>query len=329
MICTRNYSYIEEKHYNSAKEFLLAISYGGELYDLFESNFIFRSHATAEYKLIPSALRGNLYIEYWKNKSKDTLLPSTEEQLIQYSLTEHSVVATESRIIQNFFQLCDANQLYIPEIARLRETFSTGFDIEAHFKIERWLPEELYEIVAIAQHYGLKTRLLDWTYDINVALYFASIGSSMKRDLELIERSIKNGLDGTVTEPQIEIWALDTSVVYAAKGQNSPLKIINPRHYKNDNMSAQRGCFTLWEIEKCGIDGKHASANRRSLDELITDYLIQHNVTVKPYLYHITLPQKDFKEIYKFAKRNNADAAHLFPGYEGVVRCINEDAKML
>ena len=321
MICTRNRSYIEEKHYNNAKDFLTAISYGGELYDFFERNFIFRGHATTEYKLIPSALRGNLYIENWKNKSKGTLLPSTEEQLIQYSLTEHSIVATESRIIQDFFQLCDANQLYIPEIVRLRETFSTGFDIETYFKEEKWLPKEYYEIAAIAQHYGLKTRLLDWTYDIDVALYFASIGSP--------QQSIRVGLGEIVSEPQIEIWALDTSVIYAIKGQDIPLKIINPRHYRNDNMSAQRGCFTLWEIEKCGIDGKHVAANRHSLDELITDYLILHNVEVKPYLYHITLPQKDYREIYKFAKRNNADAAHLFPGYEGVVRCINEDAKML
>jgi len=316
MIKANNSPYIIDRRYNQSKTFLADISYGGELYNLFGRKFIFRGHAKEEYSLVPSALRGNLYIENFKSPLEERLEFSTEEQLINYSLTDHSIAATEGKILQDFFQLCDINQLYVPEITRLRRTFRTGFDIETYFQREKWLPEEFYEIAALAQHHGLKTRLLDWTYDINVALYFASIGSAQK-------------LAAHSSEPQIVIWALDTSVIYANKTLNIPLKIITPRHYDNDNMSAQRGCFTLWEVEKHSIIENQVMADKRSLDELLTDFLIQHNVESKPYLYRITLPQKEIKEIYKYAKRNNADAAHLFPGYAGVVRCINEDARML
>lgn len=333
MIKANNSPYIIDKHYNEAKTFLSEISYGGELYDLFERNFIFRGHAEEEYCLKPSALRGNIYIENSKFLFKEGLDSSTRKQLIDYSLTEHSIVVTEGEILKDFFQLCDTCQLYIPEITRLRKTFCTGFDAEAYLKKEKWLPEEFYEIAALAQHYGLKTRLLDWTYDINVALYFASLGPMQKLDareqLQRNHRLAQAHLKRNYSDPQIEIWALDMSVLYANKEQNIPLKIITPRHYDNDNMSSQRGCFTLWEIDKRSIEEGHIMIDNRSLDEQLSDFLIQYNVESKPYLYHITIPQKEAKKIYKYAKRNNVDAAHLFPGYAGVVRCINEDARML
>ena len=44
-----------------------------------------------------------------------------------------------------------------------------------------WLPEDLYDITALAQHYGLPTRLLDWSFEINIAIFFA-ISELIKED---------------------------------------------------------------------------------------------------------------------------------------------------
>ena len=41
------------------------------------------------------------------------------------------------------------------------------------------IPEDLWELAALAQHYGIPTRLLDWTHDLHTALYFA-VESYMK-----------------------------------------------------------------------------------------------------------------------------------------------------
>ena len=37
-----------------------------------------------------------------------------------------------------------------------------------------WPPVELYPIIALAQHYGLPTRFLDWTWNPYTASYFAT-----------------------------------------------------------------------------------------------------------------------------------------------------------
>jgi hypothetical protein len=44
----------------------------------------------------------------------------------------------------------------------------------------KWIFDDLEELTALAQHYGIPTRMLDWTYDFDTALYFASINVAKK-----------------------------------------------------------------------------------------------------------------------------------------------------
>ena len=43
-----------------------------------------------------------------------------------------------------------------------------------------WPEKNYYEIIAIAQHFGLPTRFLDFTYDPLIAIYFAARDSLSK-----------------------------------------------------------------------------------------------------------------------------------------------------
>ena len=42
------------------------------------------------------------------------------------------------------------------------------FDGNSH-----WPDSDFYEVISLAQHYGIPTRALDWSYDYRAALYFA------------------------------------------------------------------------------------------------------------------------------------------------------------
>lgn len=68
----------------------------------------------------------------------------------------------------------------LPDISFFRnhslETF-LSIDILRHEIGEKWLPENFLELAALAQHYGLSTRLIDWSKDIYTSLYFASSGA--------------------------------------------------------------------------------------------------------------------------------------------------------
>ena len=79
MLHVQDSPYIKTIHYETADDFIKAISYKGELYNLFDEHYIFRGHSTDKYELIPTALRGNLTID-----SITDIEFASEEKLKQY-----------------------------------------------------------------------------------------------------------------------------------------------------------------------------------------------------------------------------------------------------
>ena len=55
--------------------------------------------------------------------------------------------------------------------------------------------DNLKELFALAQHYGMPTRLLDWTYQFNIALYFGAMDSLEK------------------TKKDFSVWGLNVSLL--------------------------------------------------------------------------------------------------------------------
>ena len=344
MITTKDRTYIKDLCYDNAEDFLHDISYGGKLFRLFDDNFIFRGHSSDKYKLISLVQRTNPYFDkYGYNED----IP---EKLFVFIHTEFSQAYNEYLYLNDFFKKCDENQLYVPEVRRMRETKpwnlqGVEFMLDLYEK-DVWLPEELYELAALAQHHGVPTRLLDWTQDINVAIYFSVSGAIYrlcqppkyteeeainKRLLYLSQYYKGNQNYKEKKDNKLELWAMDKRVRWVHMGKN-PLRIINPRYHENGNLGAQKGVLTFWEIKKPlkkdkdkGIVPEIAWRDEKTLDEHITEFLLEKGEPSKPYLYRIHLSEACIFELYKFIKRNRCDASTLFPGYDGVVRCMKED----
>ena len=328
--------YIRDIHYESANDFIRAISYDGELYELFNEHYIFRGHSTDQCELLPSALRGYLALEGESLKFADT----EEEKNVVYffATTEIAQIQKEYKLLQDFFLACDYNGLYVPHIESLRNSFYPGVDGETLFLEGKWLPKEYWELASLAQHHGVKTRLLDWTHDLFVALYFASTGvyNDPKEKLDL-RKALAARRKGEKYPPHhnIEIWALDIDVVMA-KPMLVPLKLVQPQYHNNDNLCAQKGMFTFWETIKPAMiresDGKlnaKAKTDRRSLDVQLHEYLNDINAPARHYLYHITIPQDAAYTIYSYIEHLGYNASTLFPGYDGVVRFLDERLRIL
>jgi len=310
---------MKKREFKSAKELLIALSYSD---DMPSCEYIFRGHSSSEYKLIPSSLRSNG--DFWNQHDGlsdfDKKLWANKEEKIKQ---EKYQMEAEFRILREFYKLCDRNGLYIPNIHTLREKIldTYHFLMEAERNIfKEWLPVDLYEIAALAQHYGLSTRLLDWTTDPMVAAFFAF--SNMMDE------------DGDVC-----IYALNTSVIIRNKQVCDKLKIIVPPYHLNPNLCAQKGVLSHWVIkfnELTEENPKSKSGTRmadflpidKKVDRRPLDELVQSSCTSEVFTKYI-LPKKEAKKGLSLLNNLGYNAARLFPGYTGVVKQIKDGIVVL
>ena len=174
------------------------------------------------------------------------------------------------------------------------------------------IPSDLLETAALAQHSGIPTRLLDWTHDLYVALYFAFV-------------------DGIDKDGDLAIWALNKLYFQFFKftDKRTNIEFITPHYAGNPNLGAQQGLFTHWPIETKSMDsmaktfdsgGVADLVDRRPLDQLIEEQLgsdPEQCIFMK-----FILPCSEARAGLRILDCLGYSAARLFPGYSGVAKEI-------
>jgi hypothetical protein len=283
------------EHTETALEFLEALNpWKGYFSADYRQSFIFRGVGSADFHLTPSAFRPKTVLRHRQN-SVEVPLPTLRDQ-----------IEAELDTLWEFFVAADRQGLRLPEDSqKMRQDFrrhrtGTNFwqKIEAG---EPWPPDELISLMALAQHFRLPTRLLDWTWNPYIAAYFAAVGAE----------------ENTAS---ICVWAL------SATNQEIQSIIVDPSERKllivsapasdNPNLQAQRWAGLLYR--HFGVSVK------RPLTDINYEELAEESFGIDPHFYKLTLPTREAGELLRLLAALDINGSTLFPGFRGAADSVKE-----
>ncbi len=267
---------VKKYHCKSVDEFWDMLS---PLNKCFEGHALYRGQADVRWPLVPTLLRDS---GYFRNGLPEAIEP------IEF-------IESEIRLLSYFLDSCDKSALSIPnDSMELRSIFTERgrLDLLNQIKsgIATWPYDYLLPILAFAQHFGVPTRLLDWTERSYVAAYFAASAY----------------LSNNIESSEIAVWRLQkSSSLYEEKDYK--LKIVRPPVGTNSNMAAQSGWFTVSQYRTTEIA------------HMVESTCISQNYDASQ-LSCFTLPTSECPTLLLRCSLFGIDAASLFPGFYGVAK---------
>ncbi|WP_429182647.1 FRG domain-containing protein [Aeromonas rivipollensis] len=283
-------------------------------------NFIFRGHGNITHKLIPSVLRRD-EITIDKIQAMSARISITETDLF----LESKQIQAEIAILRQFYKISNRNGLFTPPTERWFKDdihlVTNQFAIENRSEDEEWPPKELLELGALAQHYGIPTRLMDWSHDPMAACFFACTS-----DVE--------------SANDLCVWAMNAHWITLLKksGKVNKINFFTPNYQNNENVTAQKGLFTyctstlkknifpreifaLPRDQRDHVLGLKDRVDIRPLNDVVFDELIESsntNLGDEPLFIKVTLPNSLRMELYRMLILLGYDYPRIYPGYHGV-----------
>lgn len=250
---------------------------------------IYRGISNAEFDLIPYAYRTH----------GQSMLKTIAKYYLKknYSINHYEILNTaeaELAILKQFYDFANKQGLLLPDILQLHSPNQLEILKLINTPYENWLG-----IASIAQHYGLPTRLLDWTYDPLVALYFATHDQNKKQsDIALWELCVDNFI------------------------HMENIRIITPKYYGNPNITAQSGIFTTYVGGEYNLSTPLDQIVRNDFKKTKLYEVSQDRIIL---MRKITIPSEDVKQIKDFIDSLGYLDQRIFPGLETIVKQMKDE----
>lgn len=289
-----------------------------------QSNWIFRGQANSDWQIAPTAWRDQTIIDLSTGAVSDGNLHfifmdgAFRTSVKMYSATLKSPLANEhlehqkQLLIQAYRELILINQFieygdrlgFKVSESSIPNNDESGAEYLKHVESDGNSDIWLKSAIALAQHHGVPTRLIDWTYHPFVAAFFA------------IEEIIKILVDKhsckkkDLPNQRIAVYAIN-------KKESKYIKTFTVRRSENNYLHSQHGLFTYdISAEKAYAEtGKWISLNQ-SLSRFpkSEDEDSRHM--------KLTLPALEAKDLLRLLYLENITGGHLKPTYDHVAQTM-------
>ena len=238
----------------------------------------------------------------------------------------------EFEAVHEFLSEADAVGLRIPERggSRLLQEDPTNLFGSRHWE-DGWPQEEVWEAIALAQHHGVVTRLLDFTENGWFAAFWAAFHAWKEREDELIDPQA----------PQIAVWVVDLRFIRAinAVKKQFPERIAVIRVPRGNNayLHAQEGLFLIDR----GANDVLSFERELSLENVIVkrarywhsrDRLehkgIDHNWFSDMPIAQVCLPVECVVDLLKELRTRGITIGRLMPSLDRVVQALETDREI-
>ena len=290
------------------------------------SEWVFRGQSDSEFKLIPAIWREERRKDFNKFKSsidssymRKHLNDYMEREQITFDVNIINniieallFIKFENYILSSFYERANAAGLKIPSRAmqllnvynpdywRDEKSLSFGLQlnnyhdiIQQRSKQVRYSSPLLFE-PQIPQHYGLPTRILDWTTNPRKAIFFAAYDFLKNRESK---------------SKKIAIYAFRINTMFNRNGENPILLEKLHNRYNNKFLHHQDGCFTRTYSESFYYSNGEWPSIEKTYEEIENE-----NICVKKY----NIDAKHVKEILERLYRSGISISSIMPDYTHV-----------
>lgn len=266
--------------------------------DYLKNAWIFRGQSDSEWELLPKPFRAKGIMEFFfPGRFEYGHAPNSQDAKFQKNL--------EFSLVKQFFRIANETGLEIPIESQI--VLDDGYasrKMDEWRQNDNWPPSELVDAFALAQHHGLPTRLLDFSFDPLVALYFAT------------EKYFDYKKEGV--PKKCAVWCICKKRIEEVGDR---FQFYSGQKYLNRNLYRQKGLFI---VDRQALKSEKHSLSifrKENISEQINMY-VGEKFKAEEVQIKLEIPSALIPDIKRYLSKRFYNKAFLMPSYDHIAKTI-------